>query len=486
MVYTRLKVIALIDFKRADSLMKQRYIKRIILNNFRNYKSFEAVFEPKTIILIGENGSGKTNLLEAISLLSPGRGLRRAKFEDMLSTHISEETMEPSPQWSVYIELCEHQNQDLIYSDHSLTPDLDFQSLNAQQTEASVEKLGSKLRKIGIGYSKQAINKRMIRIDGKTESNFALKHFAPILWLTPEHDRLFVGGASDRRRFFDRMVLAWFPDHAFYVSSYEKAMRQRLAALENHSDSSWITGIEQQMAEFSAKIVMNRLHVLSKLQIQMLKKAESIFPESELTLKGDLESYLLTQIVKQDKNLFKLKTDLNAIGRHKGDRGSSNYNSDSSNNFNASSLKTKQENKLEHDYLTILSEFYLMCLMQQRRKDLSAKRTLIGSHKTDFIVTHRKKKILAKYCSTGEQKALLTGIFIAQAKALASQWDLAPILLLDEAVAHLDPERRKALVLELEEIKGQVWLTGTDQYLFEAFLKTASLYEVKNHQLILK
>jgi DNA replication and repair protein RecF len=361
------------------------------LIDFRSYSALDAEFEPGVVALYGANGAGKTNLLEAISLLSPGRGLRRAKVD--LLARVAAGTAQPA--WGI--------NADLRPQD---------------EVEMS---------RISIGQVPENPRRKILKIDGRNATGPELARRISMLWLTPAQDRIFTGPASDRRKFIDRFALAFAPDHAANAVRFEKARTERNRLLsEGISDRAWYEAIEADLSHYGALVAQARTMVITNLQTEMTVR-ETAFPQSLIGLEGFLE----------DK-------------------------------FSAGeAVKT-------------VAEFYREALAEKRPIDLSAGRTLEGPHRTELHVTHSSKSMPAAVCSTGEQKALLIGLILAQARALKPR---RPVLLLDEVAAHLDPERRAALAEELLDLKLQVFMTGTDEALFSDFAGFAQMLQVSQGQL---
>jgi DNA replication and repair protein RecF len=358
------------------------------LIDFRSYAALDAVFEPSVVALYGPNGAGKTNLLEAVSLLAPGRGLRRAavgtlaRVEDGIS----------QPAWGINAQL------------HPLEGDIDDPT------------------KISIGQVPEHPRKRKLKIDGRPATGPELARRLSLLWLTPAQDRLFSGPASDRRKFIDRYALAFAPDHGTNASRFEKARTERNRLLsENVSDRLWYEAIEADLSNYGARVAQARMTTVKNLQIEVSAR-ETAFPQSLIGLEGNLE------------NRFAEGADL-----------------------------------------TTVAEDYRAELASTRSTDLRAGRTLIGPHRTELHVTHAEKAMPAALCSTGEQKALLIGLILAQARAVH---DKEPILLLDEVAAHLDAVRRAALAEELLDLGLQIFMTGTDQSLFSDFGTRAQFFHV--------
>ncbi|MEO0636213.1 MAG: DNA replication/repair protein RecF [Pseudomonadota bacterium] len=275
---------------------------------------------------------------------------------------------------------------------------------------------------------------RKLRINGAaiSGSERLLDHLRAI-WLTPAMDGLFTGPASDRRRFLDRLVLALDPLHARRVSDFEKAMRARNRLLEEiRPDPAWLTSVERQMAELGCAIVAGRLEFTGALAglVGAAQGPATPFPNASLSLAGTLEAM-------------------------------------------ASSMSAGDA-----------EDAYRNRLADSRAKDRAAGRTLEGPHRSDLVVEHGPKQMPASQCSTGEQKALLIGITLAHAQLVAQATGAAPVLLLDEIAAHLDPDRRAALFDLIDALGCQAWLTGTDAHLFEAMGERAQHFSVQGDQLI--
>lgn len=228
------------------------FLSRLKLSDFRNYAGLSLQLDARHVVLTGDNGAGKTNLMEAVSLLSPGRGLRRAAYADV--ARVGAETG-----FSVFAEL--------------------------DGMEGPVE--------IGTGTAgAEEGQARRLRINGTTAKTVdeILDHLR-VLWLTPAMDGLFTGGSSDRRRFLDRLVLSLDPDHGRRASDYERAMRSRNKLLsEGRADPSWLTGLERQMAELGISMALARQEMLGLLAALVDKNHEGgVFPAADLALSGFLD-----------------------------------------------------------------------------------------------------------------------------------------------------------------------------------------------------
>ena len=366
------------------------FIASLKLYNFRCYQ--QAALEELSsglIVLHGPNGAGKTNVLEAISLLSPGRGLRGAGILDI-------QCRESGRPWAV---------------------------------AASLEG-GPLTIQLGTGLDPQS-EKRIIRINGETaKSQSALADYLACVWLTPQMDRLFIDSSRERRKFLDRLVFAFDPGHSGRVTRYENAMAQRSKLLkEGQHDPSWLDGLESQMAETGVAIAAARLDFIQRLQAACDNNYSVHFPASKLSATGTLEELLK----------------------------------------NAPALEVE--------------EMFRYQLQQSRTRDAETGGAASGPHKGDLAVTYAAKNMPAEQCSTGEQKALLIGIVLAHARLIAAERGAPPVLLLDELAAHLDEGRRAALYELLQDLGGQVWLTGTDESLFAAINARAQFFHVRDAQI---
>ena len=370
------------------------FVTKLSLANFRSYETARMEGVPSGLIVLhGANGAGKTNVLEAISLLTPGRGLRNAALEEMQRRE--------SPQ--------------------------------AFAVAAQVETTGGEVA-LGTGLDPDN-NKRAVRINGvNAKSQMALADYLSALWLTPQMDRLFLDGASGRRRFFDKLVFTFDPAHAGRVTRYENAMSQRSKLLrEGKSDDYWLKALETQMAETGIAIAAARVDFIQRLQagIDAGDAAEdSFFPRAKIGLNGTVEELLQSTPAVEVENML------------------------------------------------------LYQLAQSRSRDAETGGAASGPHKTDLLVRFAAKNMPADQCSTGEQKALLIGLVLSHARLIKSEKGDVPLLLLDEIAAHLDDKRRAALFDRLVRLGGQVWMTGTDESLFSAIDKTAAFYAVQNAEIV--
>ncbi|WP_099828048.1 DNA replication/repair protein RecF [Oceaniglobus indicus] len=345
------------------------------LSHFRSHRRLSLQLSGAPVALFGPNGAGKTNLIEAVSLLSPGRGLRRAAMDDLLRR--PEELG-----WRIAAEV---RGAD-----------------GPHEIETGAE----------VGRARET------RIDGKSAPQIALGRILRMLWLVPSMDRLWIEGAEGRRRFWDRMTMSFEPAHGDAVLAYEKAMRERNRLLKDQvRDPAWYGALEAQMAESGARIIANRHEALGKVMAAQ-RQSPTDFPISDL---------FAVTAADEDPG--------DAIG-------------------------------------------LVAALADGRRRDLAAGRTLVGPHRADLGAVFVAKGVPAAQCSTGEQKALLISLILANARALADETGAAPILLLDEVAAHLDDGRRAALFDEICALECQAWMTGTGAELFSDLGDRAERFRV--------
>ena len=356
-------------------------VTRLVLTDFRNYRSARLDLDAGScglpVVLTGPNGAGKTNLLEAVSFLSPGRGLRRARLGEI---DRRPSAIEPgSSGWAV----------------------------------AATVAIGQGPVRIGTGREPDSGERRVIRIDGEPARNqAALAECLGVLWLTPQMDRLFVEGPGARRRFLDRLVLGLDPAHAARVAAYEQAMRERARLLrDGPNDAAWLSALEEIMAQQGVAVAAARRDSIERLD-HVCADAEGAFPRARLALIGTVEDWLGRMPALEAEERFKA------------------------------------------------------ALAANRGADAAAGGAVLGPHRSDLAVTYADKGIAAENASTGEQKALLIAIVLAQAALQRASRGEPPVLLLDEVAAHLDEARRAALFEALAALESQTWITGTDAALF--------------------
>jgi DNA replication and repair protein RecF len=268
---------------------------------------------------------------------------------------------------------------------------------------------------LGTGAETPGAVRRVVRLEGEQATPGRLADFVRLVWLTPQQDRLFMEGAADRRRFFDRLVFAARPSHAAHAGAYERSMRERMRLLtEGPADPAWLSALEAQLAEAGAAMALARAETLAELQAEIDERGERPFPQAALSLTGEWERMA----------------------------------------FAGAAQEQVQARVAE-------------ALAASRDRDAAAGRALTGPHRGDLAVLHRQRDRPAAECSTGEQKALILNLVLAQAARLSrAKTAPNPILLLDEVAAHLDRLRRAALFDEIEALGLQAFLTGTDEALF--------------------
>ena len=366
--------------------LTNNYISSIKLSNFRNYKSFKANFSHYPIAFTGKNGVGKTNILESISLMQPGRGIRSVKLEEMSYKNIGN--------FGVYV--------------------------NLERNRNSIE-IGSSL---DISLSKL----RKVKVDGKYISPLVLTEYLGIISITPLMDKIFIEGATNRRKFFDKISWVFISAHANNVKLYEKAVKERNNLLkENSNDKVWFDNIEKHIVKYGTQIIINRFKVLKLLNEQINNNIIN-FPKANMNLVGEIE------------NIFYQYPDIN-----------------------------------------IFSEMYLKFLKEKRKTDFYRGFTSIGPHKTDLEVIYREKEMTASLCSTGEQKSLLISIILSVAKSYKKHTNLSPILLLDEVFSHLDNDKKQSLLREIESLDSQAFMTGIDKSDFMTFNKDSCIINLDSN-----
>lgn len=368
-------------------------ITSLTITDFRSYASATLPIPAGPVVLHGPNGAGKTNLLEALSLFTPGKGLRGATAQEMGRREPGEVG---GRAWAV-----------------ALTLDQD----------------GDEVR-LGTGVQVAGAGRRMVRIDGETAQPGRLLDYLRPVWATPEQDRLFSDARAERLKFFDRLVFAADPGHAAVVSGYEKALRERLRLLIDgaegrEADPLWLDALEVRLAETGARAALARARALEVLQAAIDARSERPFPQADLALVGETER-------------------LAAEGADE----------------------------------TALVGAIREGMARARNRDGAAGRSLFGPHRADLTALHREKNRPAAEGSSGEQKALVLNLILAQVGRL-SGGGARPILLLDEAPAHLDSGRRAALFDEITALGLQAFMTGTEADLFEPLAGRASFVRVE-------
>lgn len=378
-------------------LVSAHSVRRLTLTDFRCYKRLRVDTDGAPVVLTGANGAGKTAILEALSYLAPGRGLRRARLGDVTRRGAG-------AGWAVAARIKRPGGEEV---------ELGTGTVTGEAAEGDT------------GASKR----RTVRIDGASARGpAALAEALSVVWLTPRMDRLFVDAASGRRRFLDRLVYGFDATHARRVAAYDRALRERARLLQNGGASeSWLAALEETMAELGIAVAAARRETVARLE-GALCHAVGPFPATALALRGTIED----------------------------------------------GLDAMPAIEVESEFRAGLREM--------RGRDRETGGAGIGPHRGDLSVHHLANDLPADQCSTGEQKALLISIVLADVRIKAVREGGPPLLLLDEVAAHLDGERRNALFAEIVALKGQAWLTGTEPSLFAGLQGHAEFLDVADAQ----
>ena len=361
------------------------YLKKLNLTNFRNHSSLSMTTPESAILIYGENGCGKTNILEAISLLSQGKGIRKSKIEDYFTQSVLNNN--PQKSWGI--------NADIITPDGNMN--------------------------IGTGLKENSQKKsRIIRVNAENCSQIELGKILKISWITPQMCILFQSGMSERRRFLDSLTSSLDTLHIGRVYKYQKLLRQRSnVILQFNSDPTWLNSIENQISELAIAIIASRLELVQALNDLFNQEFQNndlvdTFPPAEIKLKGQIEDLLLKK----------------------------------------SALEV---------------EDYVKAILKKSRFDNDA--AVCGPHDSKIEIVNRINNKCVEISSTGEQKLILISIILSHARMLNIKYNMAPILLLDDIVEHLDEKHKTALFLEISRHCAQSLFTSTSKEAFKNYPK---------------
>lgn len=374
----------------------QIYVRSLTLTQFRNYGSLRLVLPlgalagGAPVVLHGPNGAGKTNLLEALSLLSPGRGLRRAARSDFLNYPATQDAQN-RPIWAISAEI--ETGTGVLHAGTGLSPD-------------------------------KPDGARLFALDGaKSSASQLASHFA-LSWLTPQMDGLFISSPSGRRRFIDRLVIAFDPAHSARLSRYEKCYRERQKLMQEQGDNAWIEALETQLAESGVAIMAARAALVRVLSEKAYQGDEAFgFPRVHMAMRGGGGEWL------------------------------------------------------DHDPAAVVED--------KIKQDATSRRlrgdfTMLGPQAQELDTIHLDKNQPAHLASTGEQKALMIAAILAHARLQNSRLSRPPLLLLDDVAAHLDETRRRCLFAATAELQGQVWYSGTDKASFAKLAQIGQFLHVED------
>jgi DNA replication and repair protein RecF len=393
-VSPKIKPVVALEVDNANA-SKRSWLSRLKLDHFRNYQQADLPIHAGQLVILGDNGAGKTNLLEAVSLLAPGRGMRRAKTEHLAYRASGFETTSG------------------IADDDA--DRLDWAVAATLENEDGTVQIGT-----GVPPSAKQGN-RIMRLEGVTVSQADLGSRLAVSWLTPQMDGIFLDSPAARRRFLDRLVIAFDPAHIGRMSRYEKALRQRAHLLtEQRGDESWFSALESVLAETAVAVTAARQSLIKALN-QEAARGWFGFPGVELLLGGDTENWL---------------SDMPALA---------------------------VEDQL---------------MLAARTARLNGDLAMPGPHASEFQALHLASQVPANRASTGQQKAMLIAVILAHARLQDRRLGRVPVMLFDDVAAHLDAKRRGALFDAVQSLGGQCWYSGTDDGQFKELSKTAQFVKI--------
>ena len=358
------------------------YLKNISLNNYRNFLNKSFSFENSCNVIVGDNGSGKTNILESISLFDKGRGFRKEKISNLINN-------QNKNGFFVIQSLLEHEKNDY---------------------------------RLKIFNSENNTKKLSINESSDKESTNHFQSLFSLIYFLPEMERLFLSSPSYRRNFLDRLIYTFFKQYNSVVNNYKKAINERQALLKkDYFDESWIEKLELDIVKFGSVIYDNRL--------DHIKKINKIIGNLTILENNFYNFYLKIYDVFLD-------------------------------NF-SNIYKNEDE--------------YLSELKKNRKIDLYSGGCSVGPHRSDIIGFSKLDEFNINQFSTGQQKSIIILIIIAQCMFLIENYNIKPIILLDEVCSHLDNHNRELLLYLINDLNLQVFMTGTEKKYF-SFLSTKAHY----------
>ena len=394
-VSPKIKPVVALEVDNANA-SKRSWLSRLKLDHFRNYQQADLAIHAGQLVILGDNGAGKTNLLEAVSLLAPGRGMRRSRTEHLAYR---------ASGFEIACGIADNDDADR----------LDWAVAATLENEDGTVQIGT-----GVPPSAKQGN-RIMRLEGVTVSQADLGSRLAVSWLTPQMDGIFLDSPAARRRFIDRLVIAFDPAHIGRMSRYEKALRQRAHLLtEQRGDDSWFSALESVLAETAVAVTAARQSLIKALN-QEAACGWFGFPGVELLLGGDTENWLL-------------------------------------------------------DMPALAVEDQLMLAARTAR--LNGDLAMPGPHASEFQALHLASQVPANRASTGQQKAMLIAVILAHARLQDRRLGRVPVMLFDDVAAHLDAKRRGALFDAVQSLGGQCWYSGTDDGQFKELSKTAQFVKI--------
>ncbi len=363
-------------------------IDKISLINFKNHLNTTLKDLGSFVVLNGNNGSGKTNILEAISLFSPGRGIKNSRFLEIPNKNRDQKSFEIK--------------------------------INVKYESGEIELFRS--------FSSVEKNKNYISADNEKITNFQLLEFINIIWITPILEKVIIQSNSEKRNFFDRLIFNINKNHLKNYAKLQKLLSERLALLkEKNYDKDWLGIIEKNIAKLSVKLLIDRITFIDQLN-NNLRSVKVPFNACQIEIFHELSK-------------------LGNIGNSDG-----------------------------------FTEKYMIALNKNREIDAALNKTTLTVNKVKIKIFNNIERIIeARNCSTGEQKSILLSIFLSVANMVKDQNNKrSPIILIDEAMAHLDTEHKEFLFGELEGLKSQVWFTGVSKDLFENINSQTVFFDMKN------